>query len=467
MRLTISLFFFFLSTHFLTSQNAQQTAWFVDDFDSDKIRAVWTTVSGEWSSGNENLVAGGAADASIIANDFYIMRTKPYTIEVRIRGGNGGMLFCMEDNTIAANAHIVEFRGNEIVSGYLNDLGKLVETRHVEYIVPSTHVRLRVDVDPLKKTYEVFIQNRSVALENLRYRSGYTACYATKSGTQFDYLQVIGSGRRDVPPMYLKSNELQLDHLSYLTLFDENMVVVNPVIGIVQRVNSIGGFIFEIPVQGPKSIPRGVCIGPNKSLYVVDGGENVVRVYNRESQLEMIVSGNMKDPRGIAVNEQGDMFIVDPQGIQIYNKKGEEQQVVATGLFKDPRNIYLHGNSFYVTDAGQGKLFVLNKGSFAVEKTITENLVKPWDVTVDQKSGDIYVADPGAALVLQYDKKGSYIDKIDPLTVNGFISPRAVRVREGNIIVGDFERILIFKKEALSVRPSLQIGTGESKSFQE
>lgn len=458
-------FFIFLLLSFSIVQaqdpsalESQQVAWFVDDFSGDVLRSTWKSVAGNWKVEGENLVTTGAGENFVTANDFYIMRSKPHTIEVRIKGGNGGMLFCMEDQNTAANCHTVQLKGNEIISGYLNYLGELVVTRRVEYIVPSTPIRLRVVVDPIKKTYEVFLQDRAIALENLRYRSGYSACYASKAGIQFDYLQVVGDGRRDVPPMFLKSNELQVDHLSYMTLLEENMIIVNPIIGIVQRVNSIGGFILEIPVQGPKSFPRGVCIGPEKKLYVVDGGEHNVRVYNFESQLELIVSGSFKDPRGVAVDEQGTMYILDPEGIHLFSAKGDEQEIVAKGTFKDPRNIYMHGNFCYVTDAGQGKLFVLNRKSFVVERTITENLVKPWDVCVENKSGDIYVADPGAAAVFQYDKTGMYIDKIDPLTVNGFISPRAVRVREGNIIVGDLERILIFKKEALSVRPSLQIG---------
>ncbi len=439
-------------------QQPQQTAWFLDDFDGESIRATWKTIAGEWTVGNENLTSGGGGEVLAIANDCFVMRNKPYTIEARIKGGNAGIIFCMEDQHAAREAHLIQFKENEIVSGYLTFEGKLVATRHVEYIVPSTHVRLRVDVDPEKKTYEVFVQDRSVALENLRYRSGYSGCYATKPGIQFDYFQVLGIGQRTMPAELLKSNELQIDHLSYMTLIDENMILVNPVLGVVQRVNSLGGFIFEIPIQGPNSSPRGVCVTSDKKLYVVDGGENTVRIYNRESQLERLVNGNMKDPRGISVDEKGNIYVVDVEGIKVFNDKGEQLETVATGLFKDPRNIYLSGNLFYVTDAGQGKLFGLNKGNFAVEKTIFENLVRPWDVCVDPKSGDIYVADPGAGFVLQYDRKGSFIDKIDPVTVNRFISPRTVRVREGNVIVGDFERVLIFKKEALSVRPSMQIG---------
>ncbi len=439
-------------------QQQQQVAWFLDDFEGESIRASWKTIAGDWSVAAENLVSGGTTNPLAIANDCYVMRTKPYTIEARMKGGNGGVIFCLEDPARIANAHVVQFMGNDIVSGYLTYDGKMVDTRHVEYIVPSAHVRLRIDVDPLKRTYEVFIQDRSIALENLRFRSGYSGCIATKPGVQFDYFQILGVGQRDIPSAYLKSNDLQIDHLSYMALMDENMLLVNPVLGAVQRVNSIGGFILEIPVQGQKSEPRGVCVGPGKKQYIVDGGENTIRIYNRESVLENMVSGKLKDPRGIAVDDQENMYVVDAEGIKVFDKKGEQVESGAAGVFKDPKNIYLFRGMLYVTDAGQGKVFVLRAANLTTDRVIEEHLVHPWDVCTDPISGDIYVADPGASVVFQYDRKGEFIDRIDPVTVNGFISPRAVRVREGNIIVGDFERILIFKKEALSVRPSLQIG---------
>lgn len=458
MRILIAWLTLFFTISIAISQEEQQVAWFIDDFDGDALRSSWKVIAGDWTVGAENLTSGGANSIIAVANDCYLMRTKPYVVEARLKGGNGGVMFCMEDQGMAASCHIVGFRGTEIYTGYMSIDGKLTVTRVVEYIVPSTYVRLRIVVDPLKKSYEVLIQDRSVALENLRYRSGFTGLCSNKAGIQFDYLQVLGEGQRDMPAAFLKSNETQIDHVSYMTLMDENMILVNPVLGIVQRVNSLGGYILEIPIQGPRSIARGVCVGPNRSLYVVDGGENTVRIYNRESQLEQLLSGSFKDPRAVAVDANGLIYVLDTEGIKLVNKKGEVEATGCAGQFKDPQSLYLHANYLYVADAGAGKVHIINRATLSIDQTIIEQLVHPTDASIDPKNGDIYIADPGANVVFQFGRDGTFIDKLDPVTVTGFISPRTVRIRESNIIVGDFERVLVFKKEALSVRPSLIIG---------
>ncbi len=49
------------------------------------------------------------------------------------------------------------------------------------------------------------------------------------------------------------------------------------------------------------------------------------------------------------------------------------------------------------------------------------------------------------------------VERIDPITMKGFICPRSVRVKDDRVFVGDLNRILVFKKGAMSIRPTNKI----------
>jgi hypothetical protein len=367
------------------------------------------------------------------------------------------VFFALEDPARMACCHAVVFTGSLVSTGFFDYTGKYVEARTVEFIMPSTAVTLRVIVDPVKRRYELLVQDQSLGVQDLRFLSGYTGLYARTAGVLFDHIAVQGMENQKTPTFFLKSNERQIDHLTYFGMLDEALLLSNPVVGMVQRVSSVGSYISEIPVQGPKACPRGVCSDEDRWVYVVDGGQQAVRVYNEQSQLERIVSTNLADPRGVAV-ASGTMYVLDAEGIKLFDRKGTFLGVKATGLFKDPRNIFAFNDKLYVADYGNGQVQVLDRGDCSVRAVIREQLTGPTDVCVDAATQDVYVADPAAAAVFHYKPDGSFDERIEPITINGFISPRGVRVRANMIYVADFERILGFKKEKglLSIRPAFR-----------
>jgi len=326
----------------------------------------------------------------------------------------------------------------------------------VDYLIPSGAVRIRVQVDPLKRSYTIFVQDRNIALEELRYISGYVGLYSRTNGSSFDYITVESDSKAETPSFYLKSNARQIDHLSYMAMIDESLLISNPVVGMVQRISSVGSYINEVPVQGPNAQPRGICVDEEKWMYVVDGGQNAVRVYNKDLLLERIISAELNDPRGVAASS-GLIYVLDADGIKLFDRKGEFKGAHAKGLFKDAKNLFYHEGSLYVADFGNGQVQVLTAKDFNPIRTIKENLVNPWDVCVDAQTRDIYVADPVASAVFHFDAAGNYQERIEPITIKGFISPRGVRVRQNMVYVADFERILGFKKGVLSIRPALRI----------
>ena len=454
MRFLSVIGFSILYTCLLKAQGPDNaTAWIVDDF-KDELKPSWTTISGTWSVSGENLTCAGASEYFALGNSQYIMRSKPYTIETSVKGA-GGVMFCMENLGSIGLGHAAFFTGSALSTGYFDFHGKYIETRLVDYIQPSLYVKLIVKVDPVKRVYTVFIGERDVVLEDLRYISGYSGVYSPKAGVMWDYFQVYSDQQADNPSFFLKSNKRQIDHISYMTLSDEALLVANPVVGMVQRITSVGNFVLEVPVQGPKARPCGIFVDEERRMYIVDGGQNAVRIYNREGQLERVVNSDLNDPRGVTATNSS-IFVLDVEGIKEFDRKGNFQGNRAAGMFKNPKNLTLANGMFYVADLGNGQVEVLGS-DFSARMTIKDQLVNPWDVCIDAQSKDIYVADPGASAILHYNSKGEFLDRIDPITIKGFLSPRAVRIRENMIYVADFERILAFKKGTLTIRPALKI----------
>lgn len=431
-----------------------QAGWIVDDFAAAELKSGWTQASGSWSLSDGAVVSGGSAQYTALINNLYLLRTKPYEIECSMTGA-GGVAFALESPDRLASGHVVMFTGSTITTGFLDINGQYHETRAVDYILPRGEARLKVHVDPTRKNYSITVGDRNVALEVLRFVSGYAGLCSQKSGVKFDFFQVLGEGRPQSPSFFLKSNTRQLDHLSYMTMMDESIIIVNPVVGMLQKITSTGSYVYEIPLQGPNAEPRGVCTDGADAILAVDGGAQAVRIYNTNLQLERIINTNLKDPRGVAMLN-GKILVVDAEGLKMFERNGTFMGEKARGQFKDPRNVFVSGGRVFVADFGAGQVAVLD-GSLTVESTIKENMVNPFDVCVDDKTGDIYVADPGLGAVLRYDKAGKFEEHIEPITINGFISPRCVRVRDNMLYVGDYERILGFKKDALSIRPQLRI----------
>ncbi|NOY06823.1 MAG: hypothetical protein GXO82_09375 [Chlorobi bacterium] len=449
--------FLFLVVIMIAQAAFSQTAWIADDFD-DGLADGWKQVNGSWSV-EDSYVRATSGQRSYLFNTKYIMRTKPYYIEARIGNGKGGVIFCLNDYTAPVMAHYAILEGHEMVTGYLSYNGEPIVTRRVSYLAPKDgFVTIKVEVDPVKRTYSVKVQNHELVLEALRYRSGYVGLTSLSSGFKCDFFQVVGTQPMDTPYDLVKTAQTQIDHLEYMTLLKDNIVISNPIVGIVQWLNSIGEYTLEIALQGQRSEPRGTAFLSDNSMLVVDGGENAIRMYNREAELERIFSGSLKDPRDIAVDEKDMIYVLDQEGVKVFDKFGKEQDgSSAKGLFKNARHMLYTAKGLYVSDERAAKVFLLDPQELSVLQELKEGFVHPAGMAFDEKTNDLYITDPGANVVIKYNKGGILEDYIDPVTINGFISPRCILVTDDRIIVGDYERILIFQKNSLTVRPSLEI----------
>jgi hypothetical protein len=437
-------------------ENTALNVWLQDDFQQE-LQPGWTQVAGTWSAEAGTLTARGGAEHLAMLHSMYIMSRKQAILTLTVQSYGGGMIFNAEHPNSIHNSQVVKLLQGGLALGYFDYTGAYFETRIVNLQDLKPPVTMSIYTDPGKSNYSVVLDDRNVALEEMRFNSGYAGPYASSSGVRFGAFNVTGSGIFDIPKNFVKSNRRQLDDLSYMTVKEDGLLIVNPLLNIVQRITSVGTYVAEIQVSEENALLRGVSTDDANRTYVVDAGNNALRVYDSKDAADRVITQGLDDPRDVAF-DNGKIYILDKGGIAVFDAKtlssiGRK----AGGLFRDPKGIYAVGGKIYVADFGNGQVQVLNASDFSVDLILKDNLVKPWGITVEPKSGDIYVADPGAVAVFHFNSKGNFIERIDPITIRGFISPRAVLLRGDMLYVADLDRILGFKKGVLTIRPTLRI----------
>ncbi|MBR9977426.1 MAG: hypothetical protein KFH87_05005 [Bacteroidetes bacterium] len=432
-----------------------EQVWIQDDFTQPSLSSDWNIVSGTWTAQDDRVRVTGGGEHMAMLYSRYILNTKPYFLETTIHGLSGGVVFNAEHPHALNNSQMVRLVDGGVSMGYFDFAGVLNEIRYVPLSDLTSPVTMRIYADRTTGTFSVLINERNVALEEMRFNSGYAGLITFSSGVSFDYIRVSGDGLMDIPAYFTKSNKRQLNDLSYMAKKDDGLLITNSRLGIVQRITSVGTYVSEITIEENTEL-RGVT-ADEQATYVVDAAHNSVRIFNLDDRPEKVITSEIDDPRDVAVDGNR-VYVLDKNGIAVFDKQLAFIKRYCGGIFRDPRSFEVFGDRIIVGDFGNGQVQVLNKSDFSVEFVIKdEDLVSPWGVTVDPENGHIYVADPGAIAVLHYDQSGGFIERIDPITIRGFISPRDVLILKDIVYVADFDRILGFRKGVLSLRPYLRI----------
>lgn len=160
---------------------------------------------------------------------------------------------------------------------------------------------------------------------------------------------------------------------------------------------------------GPLSLPSDVAVY-KQHVYVVDGGNHRVVVFNHEGKYLFAVggegerAGQFRNPVGIDVGEDGRIYVADKDNhrIQIFSKDGKYLkgfQVKSGDKLVRPVDIVVgtKGNEIYVTGNNNHKVMVLSKNG---------KLIREWGGS-GQDSGEFRY--PGTIAFLQ-DARVAVVD---------------------------------------------------------
>ena len=184
---------------------------------------------------------------------------------------------------------------------------------------------------------------------------------------------------------------------------------------------------------GQFNSPRGVAVGPDGSIYVVDSGNARVSVFDRDGKFVHsfgsagTATGEFQEPWGIAVAQNGDVYVADTwnhrvqwfdstgtfKGMWGYFADTQGNAQASPGAFWGPRSIAIDQQGFvYVTDTGnkrvqkftpQGKFVAV----FGSGGDGPGQFNEPVGIAIDPQ-GNFYVADTWNQRIEVFDSTFTY-----------------------------------------------------------
>ncbi len=337
-----------------------QNIWLHDDFQRATLGSEWKCATGDWRITDSTLTIQTRSYDQLLASTYYTYDTRPFSFEVRLRGSRAGVYFDLDDRSSKALSQMVRFDEKSILAGYFDGAGEFTATNTFDSPKsPTDWITLRIDIDPPKKRYEIFVDGASVGIDtNLLFPSGYIGLQASDGRSDFKSVRVFANA----PP-------------------------------VPSRVPAIGSEITFQHVGYVKAIGRDLTI------------------YSPESH------------RLLRMNAAGKVVALDLQG--------EQPPLTTTAKIKDR-----------VYTIERRRVIVSNSAGTVID-SICDRLVAPSSLA--STSTTLFVADPGARTVFQFDPKGRLLGSLDASVIGGFKAPRGIDIYDQDkIVVADYDKLVIW-----------------------
>jgi len=178
---------------------------------------------------------------------------------------------------------------------------------------------------------------------------------------------------------------------------------------------------------GPLASPRGIAVDQEGNVFVADLGNHRIVKFGPQGEVVDVwgkqgtAAGEFKEPSGVAVDHQGDVYVADTWNgrIQKFSGQGEYYGEITskTGNFYSPRNVAVDS---------QGFLYIADTGNSCIKKFDADaNLVKRWGEYGTGRDrfqetfgiwigpeNQVYVGDAGNRRIKVYTAEGKFVREI-------------------------------------------------------
>ena len=176
--------------------------------------------------------------------------------------------------------------------------------------------------------------------------------------------------------------------------------------------------------------PWGVAINQKGEIVIVESGGLRISIFSPKG--DKILSfgshgseiGQFDEPHGVAADSDGNLLVVDTNNHRIQKFTSDGKFITAVGAkgckqleFDRPLGIAVHplSSKVYVADNRNNRIQILNpdltfSSSFGRPGSGDGQLQGPWDVAFDSK-GNAYVTDFPTETILVYTEEGEYLRK--------------------------------------------------------
>jgi sugar lactone lactonase YvrE len=212
-----------------------------------------------------------------------------------------------------------------------------------------------------------------------------------------------------------------------------NIIVVDYIANLVKIFQDNGTFVTEfgdiaLAPQIALHNPNDVAVGPNELLYVADGSNHRIVVFNtlgvQQDTWGTLGTGNgqFNFPTAVGIDPAGNVYVVDANNarVQKFSADGQFLSKWGTpgsenGQFIDPIGIRVTENRVFVVDTGNARVqyFDLNGvyfGQFGSAGSGDGQFNLAWRITTDS-TDYIYVTEFGNYRVQKFRPSGAYLSQ--------------------------------------------------------
>jgi streptogramin lyase len=180
--------------------------------------------------------------------------------------------------------------------------------------------------------------------------------------------------------------------------------------------------------------PKGVAVDGSGNLYVADSGNNAIESFNASRQMTTLVTGVL-NPSGVAVDLQGNVYFSDTGKNAVREWVAASRQVVtlASLNLNGPTGVAVDAQgNVYFADTGNGNIDEWSVAGKATTILVT-GLNNPWGVAADGQ-GNVYFADAGNDAVKEWNP----VTRQTVVLASGFNDPSGVAVDgRANLYIAD------------------------------
>lgn len=344
----------------LSANALAQTTWFHDDFRRADLGPEWKTTMGNWQIADSMLRIQTTGYDQLLASTCYTYDAQPFSLEVVLRGIRAGVYFSLDDMSSKALSQMVRFDGQSILTGYLDGSGEFTATNTFDSPkLPTDWTTLRIDVDPPKKQYAIFVDGTSVGVDtNLVFPSGYVGLQASDGLSEFKSARVFANAPAVPTSVPAIGSEVTFQHVRYVKASGHDLTIYSP------------------------ELHRLLTIRPDGMLVARD---------SQRDQPALTTMTRVKDRT----------YSIERRRIIISNAVG------------------------------------------TVIDSISDRLVAPTSLV--SSSASLFVADPGARAVFQFDSNGKLLNVVDASVIGGFKAPQGIDIYDQDkIVVADYDKLVIW-----------------------
>jgi DNA-binding beta-propeller fold protein YncE len=184
--------------------------------------------------------------------------------------------------------------------------------------------------------------------------------------------------------------------------------------------------------------PVGLAVDGAGDVYIADSGGNAIMEWTPSGAVSTtLVSSNLNNPHGVAVDANGNVYIADSghNAIKEWTKSNGTVIALVSSNLNNPLGVAVDGaGNVYIADTFNNAVKEWTPANSNVTVLVSSGLFFPSGTAVDA-AGNVYIADSGHNAIKKWTAANSNITTLAPLNLN---NPLGVAVDgSGNVYIAD------------------------------